>query len=143
MDTKPVLLDFFCGEGLASAGYAAAGFQVIGVDNKEMSRYPFEFMVDGLLFKRHRLFEANWNIRTPGPCRCAGRKTINVHGGGAARETRNADGSRNGHGNKASAAEARALFGVDWASQQGMNQGVPPVYTTWIGLQLRSIVTVA
>lgn len=32
MTTKPILLDLFCCQGGASAGYVAAGFDIVGVD---------------------------------------------------------------------------------------------------------------
>jgi len=38
------LLDLFCGAGGASAGYAAAGFEVHGVDLKHGKRYPFTYL---------------------------------------------------------------------------------------------------
>ena len=38
------LLDLFCGAGGASAGYAAAGFEVHGVDRKHGKRYPFTYV---------------------------------------------------------------------------------------------------
>ena len=29
------------------------------------------------------------------------------------------------------------LLGIDWMTQHGMHQSLPPVYTEWIGLQFR------
>lgn len=46
--TRPTILDVFCGEGGASAGYERAGFEVVGVDNApaRLARYPFERRLD-------------------------------------------------------------------------------------------------
>jgi DNA (cytosine-5)-methyltransferase 1 len=46
---EPRLLDLFCGAGGAAAGYAAAGFRVIGVDKNPQPNYPYEFLRDDAL----------------------------------------------------------------------------------------------
>ena len=43
------LLDLFCGVGGASAGYAAAGFDVTGIDLKHGKRYPYSYIKGDVL----------------------------------------------------------------------------------------------
>lgn len=41
---KMRLLDLFCGEGGAGMGYHLSGFEIVGIDNQPMPRYPFTFV---------------------------------------------------------------------------------------------------
>lgn len=58
---KPLLLDLFCGAGGAAAGYAHAGFEVIGVDIAPQPHFPYEwYQDDALLVLDTLLAELTW-----------------------------------------------------------------------------------
>lgn len=63
------LLDLFCCEGGASAGYARAGFTVVGVDLEDKSkRYPYEFhQADAIEFVKAHAHEFDAIAASP-PC---------------------------------------------------------------------------
>lgn len=76
---RPRLLDLFCCAGGAGAGYARAGFEVVGVDIDPQPNYPFEFhQADALEFveKHGHDFDA---IHASPPCQ-AYSETMRIRG---------------------------------------------------------------
>lgn len=66
--TRPRLLDAFCCQGGASAGYAAAGFNVTGIDLHPQPRYPFTFIQgDAIEYIRAHGHEYDVVVGSP-PC---------------------------------------------------------------------------
>ena len=97
-----------------------------------------------LRMERHRLFESNIPlIAQPGPIAwcdssaCYHPRGVQVAGsyGGARRDKREAREVRHG-GYVPSIPVQQKLLGIDWMTQSGMHQSIPPDYTEWIGAQL-------
>lgn len=92
---------------------------------------------------RHRLFESNVALTAPnlGECR-HGWYSTQVAGsyGGARRDKTEARHVRHG-GYVPSKAVQQRLLGIDWMTERGMYQSLPPVYTQHIGRQLLAVVT--
>lgn len=85
---------------------------------------------------RHRHFESNGSLYANGGCR-HGEFSPQVAGsyGGARRDKDEARNVRHG-GYVPSKAVQQELLGVDWMTERGMHQCVPPAYTEWIGIQI-------
>jgi DNA (cytosine-5)-methyltransferase 1 len=76
---RPRLLDLFCGAGGAAMGYFRAGFDVVGVDNRPMKRYPFEFhQADALEYCAEHWREFDFIHASP-PCQAyTGMRNITI-----------------------------------------------------------------
>lgn len=89
---------------------------------------------------RHRHFESNVPLEAPGPCRHhAYSRQVAGSYGGARRDKVEAREERHGGYVPAKAVQER-LLGVDWMTQYGLYQSVPPIYTEHIGRQLMAAV---
>ena len=84
----------------------------------------------GLPLIRHRLFETNWQLwplpghpRHVGLIRAGKAVTVAGHGGDNVR----------GNGGRAA---KQAAMGIDWMTDEELNEAIPPAYTEWIGAQL-------
>jgi DNA (cytosine-5)-methyltransferase 1 len=89
-----------------------------------------------LRMERHRLFESNLDLIAPRPDHHD--KAIQVAGayGGARRDKHEARHVRHG-GYVPSKEKQQELLGIDWMTQYGLYQSLPPVYTEWIGRQIK------
>ena len=85
---------------------------------------------------RHRLFESNLPLAAPRACR-HGWHSEQVAGsyGGARRDKHEARHVR--HGGYVPAAHVQSqLLGIDWMTQKGMHESIPPAFSEHIGRQL-------
>lgn len=90
-----------------------------------------------LRMERHRLFESNVPLTAPRPCdHLAGVQVAGSYG--AAQRTIAGAKRRNG-GYVPSKAVQQRLLGVDWMTERGMHQCIPPAYTEHIGRQLLDV----
>lgn len=108
---------------------------MFGLSARDDDGWPLEMW-------RHRLFESNAYIDTPlaplgeGGCR-HGWFSSQVAGsyGGARRDKDEARNVRHG-GYVPSKKVQQELLGIDWMTERGMHQSIPPAYTEHIGKQL-------
>jgi DNA (cytosine-5)-methyltransferase 1 len=93
-----------------------------------------------LHLRRHRLFESNIPLWGPGvPCRCAEFRRAGIgvggaYGGGSVDRAYAKNVRRGGYTPPKPVREA--LLGVDWMTQNGLSQCIPPAYTEFVGRQV-------
>lgn len=94
-----------------------------------------------LFLRRHRLFESSLSLTSSG-CQCVRLKKHGlwiggVYGGGRSNRAEARYVRRGGY--TPAAAVRRELMGIDWMSQQELNESIPPAYTTFIGQQIMEV----
>jgi DNA (cytosine-5)-methyltransferase 1 len=89
----------------------------------------FGLGASGLPMPRHRRFESNAPLMSPG-CACDGRVGIGVYGNGTTAWHRRKLGRNIG------ADEWREAMGIPWMVKLELKEAVPPAYTEFIGSQL-------
>lgn len=86
--------------------------------------------IQGWYLRRHRLFECNPLMLSPGGCTCdqviTAQVTGHLHHGAT-------DGVRH---RKPSRTCASAMMGIDWMTHKEIVEAIPPAYTEWIGKRL-------
>ena len=70
MLARVIILDAFCGAGMASDGYVETGWEVVGIDINPQPDYPYEFnQGDALAYLANRKFLRRFDaIHTSAPC---------------------------------------------------------------------------
>lgn len=88
-----------------------------------------------LRMERHRWFESNVLLYPPRPCRHDPSVRVAGAYGGARRDKEEARLVRKG-GYVPSKPVQEALLGINWMTQHGLHQSIPPAYSEWVGAQL-------
>jgi DNA (cytosine-5)-methyltransferase 1 len=101
---------------------------------------------EGSQLRRHRLFESNCVLLSPGSCQHNDGSAIGVYGGGQHPNRRrpatigiwgNSGGSSKRDGLDHYGVDARKeAMGIDWMTGPELSQAIPPAYTEFIGRQL-------
>jgi DNA (cytosine-5)-methyltransferase 1 len=89
---------------------------------------------DGILLhlERRRGFESNVPLHAPRPCDHSEHEWVGGSYGGARRDKYEAKYERKG-GYVPPKHVQQALLGIDWMTEAGMYQSLPPAYTAWVG----------
>jgi DNA (cytosine-5)-methyltransferase 1 len=86
--------------------------------------------VFGLGVRRHRLFETNFDLPSPGCAHTFQPEAVPVYGHTGAGANR---GAERGRGRRNDVAEWRKAMGIDWMTADELAQAIPPAYTRYIG----------
>jgi DNA (cytosine-5)-methyltransferase 1 len=84
-----------------------------------------------LHLRRHRLFESPLDLRAPRACIHRKEQVAGVYGGGSSDRNYARHVRRGGY--TPTKPIRGALLGIDWMTQAGLSQAIPPVYTQWLG----------
>ena len=87
-----------------------------------------------LRMERHRLFESNVPLSAPKPCHHPADVQVAGSYGAAQRTIAGAKKRRGGY--VPSRDVQQRLLGIDWMTERGMHQSLPPAYTQHVGGQL-------
>jgi DNA (cytosine-5)-methyltransferase 1 len=97
-------------------------------------------MFPSLRVIRHRLFETNWPLRVPRHIAPSDHPLVFTHDkrkGHYGRLDQDTSYVQVTGGGNCTVANKRAAMGTPWMTGKGCNEAIPPVYTAWIGMQLR------
>lgn len=100
--------------------------------------------------RRHRYFDSNHRLHTPGLCNHKGQPGGVYGTGGGGQMTRGYKFNGGtigvcGHGGTSPGArgyagaksESQVAMGIDWMRRDDLSQAIPPAYTTWLGQEMR------
>lgn len=83
--------------------------------------------------RRHRHFESSLPLEEPLPCLCGEVPIGGVYGDGG--------GGQQTSGFKFNSEQAREAMEIGWMTRRELSQAVPPAYTTFIGFQLKRMLS--
>src|SRR5271166_4376339 len=93
----------------------------------------FGLAAGGFHLERHRLFEANFPLRAPRPCKHM-KPVVSIIGGHF-RDRRRPTGTNHRPNSNIPAAVGHAAIGIDWMQTAEISDAIPPAYAKFIGEQ--------
>lgn len=94
----------------------------------------FDLQAAGRFLRRHRHFESSLQLHPlDSTCYCEGELVGGVYGNGG--------GGAMTRGYKFTPAQAREAMEVDWMTHRELGQAIPPAYTTFVGFQLKRLLS--